>query len=234
MMFAAGASAAAPETPDAEFANVKLLANNAAASTMVDYSPVGRTLTANLGATGDSTVTKFPGQRVMSFATNSSITVPYNTDLNMGVTGSVWTVEAWVYLNAAQSGITAQRLSVFGSNGGNGLQCTISATGMAVFYPTGAVVRGQTVSLASGTWHHLVWMRNGATHRLGANGTIYAPVTDGSVNATSNNTRIGSNGANNTGITYRLYDVRVTTAVNRYNMTSGGSYTVPTSRFPRS
>jgi hypothetical protein len=223
------------EAPERNFSNVVLLANASGPSSVADYSPTSLTLTPQVGVTMDDTVVKFAGERSMSFTpATTGISVPYSPNFNLGLTEAVWTIEAWVYLNDAQSGINNQRISIVGSGSSDGWQCDIGSTGLWIVYPN---IKGSTVnqSIPSGQWHHIVWQRNLGVHRIGFNGTILGALTnDGTVNRSSTIMRIGGNAINNTGIGYRLYDVRVTNLVNRYPMTIGATYEVPTNKLPRS
>lgn len=201
-------------------------------TTAVDKSAYGVTLTQGTGVTIDTVNGKF-GDPCFNFtATSGAITVPYlASKFDLAQTVTVWTVEAFVNLTGAQSSIATQRIDVAGNQSGSqGWEAAISTTYLGVIYPG---YGGPTVtqSLTSGTWHHIVWQRNGTSYSFGLNGSIINAQTNTQGNKANTTMKIGGNLTNSTGIAYKLQDVRIST-VNRYPMTSGSTYTVPTAGLP--
>jgi hypothetical protein len=219
-----------PEEYDPYFSYVTLLLDVYNGS-IIDRSMYCQAIT-NSNVTVDSTKTAISGGSSMKFAATSYMTVPYiAAKYDLAATSSVWTVEAYVYLTGAQTSISTYRLDVLGSQAAStGWEAAIYTGGLTVTYP-GYGGTSYATSLTSGTWYHLVWQRNGTSYSFGVNGTIMSATTYTGDKAANGMMKIGGNLNNSAGIAYQLQGVRMTNGVNRYPMSAGSTYPVPTS-FP--
>lgn len=219
---------------DPHWNNVVLLASPAN-GTYRDESKYAVALTPGSGVSIDSTLARFPGTSSMKFTpTSTGVAVPYSASkFDMASTNKVWTVEAWVYLQNAQSGIHRYRLDVLGNSGAsNGWEAAIGSAEMGVIYPGYAGIFPAT-QITSGKWHHLAWQRNNFSYSFAVDGVIVRALTDSSSMAPNSFLKIGGNYYNTVNITYNIQDLRVTNGVLRYPTTQGATYTVPTEPFPR-
>jgi len=95
------------------------------------------------------------------------LTVPYNSALNLG-SGTTWTIEYWVYFNAAfgtYTPISFVQTSVLRW----GIEHAAASTNF-VFNNSAAVVFTNPSTLTPNTWYHIAWVRDGTTVRMYING----------------------------------------------------------------
>lgn len=223
---------------DSYFNDVVLLMQ-AGTSGAVDNSTYNVTLTP--GATGtsgvslDSTITKWPGTSSVRFAAGGygTLSVPYAAaKFDFANTVSTWTVESWVYLQGPQSNIGAYRLDVAGNaTASGGWETGVSTAGLTTTYP-GYSGLSTPVTVSSGTWHHMVWTRNGNTYTWGMDGVIKGTTTFSGAKVANGFMRIGGNYSNSVGIAFNLQDLRMTKNVVRYPGGAGATYPVPTGPLP--
>lgn len=220
---------------DPHWNNVVLLAsvyNNS----IRDTSKYGVTLSPAASVTVDSTITRFPGQASMRFSGKSaSISVPYSSAKFGFTTISAWTVEAWVYFQTSPTAVPVYRLDVVGNSGNvSGWEAAIAAggTGINVTYPgTGGV--GAALPLYSGQWYHMVWQKSSTLYTFGINGVVVASTTYAPTGQPENFLKIGGNFDNSVSMTYNIQELRLTSGVARYSGSTGATYTVPNSYYPR-
>lgn len=218
---------------DAYFNQVVLLASPEG-STYKDGSKYGETLTPGTGVSVDTAIAKFPGTSSMKFTGSSTgISVPYTAAKFDMTTNKVWTVEAWVYLQAPQSSVSAYRLDVAGNAASSaGWETGISPTSLTTTFP-GYAGLASAAAISTGQWHHLVWQRNNSQFTFAQNGTVVGNATYSGGMWPNTVMRIGSNYNSSVGITYNIQELRITKGVERYPTTTGATYTVPTEPFPR-
>lgn len=214
--------------------NVVLLASPESGA-YKDLSKYGVALTPGAGVTLDGAIAKFPGTSSMKFtSTSAGVSVPYAASkFDFTNTVTTWTVEAWVYLQGAQSNIQLYRLDVVGNaQSSSGWEADIRSNARGVTFP-GYGGPTANMSISSGAWHHMVWQRSGSSYTFGMDGVIQQTSTYTGGKAASNFLKIGSNYNNSVGITYNLQEVRLTAGVARYDTTVGATYSVPTEPYPR-
>lgn len=219
---------------DTYFNRVALLASPEG-GTYKDASGYAVALTPGLGVSVDTTIAKFPNTASMKFTGGSTgISVPYSAaKFDMVSTNRVWTVEAWVYLQGPQAGISAYRLDVAGNEASSsGWGTGLNTTGITTTFP-GYAGLPVTAAVSSGQWHHLVWQRDNDSFTYAKDGVVVGKVAYAGGMAPNTFMRIGGNFNSSVGITYNIQELRVTTGVTRYPTTTGATYQVPTEPFPR-
>lgn len=219
---------------DPYFSNVVLLAN-ASGSNVIDQSSYAVTLSPTGGVSESATIYKFANTKSIEFTSGSGgVSVPYvASKFDLANTVTTWTVESWVYLQGPQSSIQTYRLDVAGNQSlSSGWETCITPGGVSIVYPGYGGPAGSGTVMTSGTWYHLVWMRNGTNYSYGANGVITNTSTYTGGTAPAGFMRLGANYNNFVGITYNLQDVRITDGIIRYPGPIGATYTVPTTPFP--
>ncbi len=200
-----------------------------------DLSKYGVTLSPGTGVSLDGAIAKFPGTSSMKFTSASTgVSVPYTASkFDFTNTVTTWTVEAWVYLQGAQSSIQLYRLDVAGNaQSSSGWEADIRSNARGVTFPGyGGPTANMTIS--SGAWHHMVWQRSGSTYTFGMDGVIQQVSTYTGGKGAANFLKLGGNYNNSVGITYNLQEVRLTAGIARYDSTVGATYTVPSEPYPR-
>lgn len=203
---------------------------------LVDASGAPVALSMGSGVSIDSTIAKFPNTSSLKFtSTSTGVSVPYAANkFDYVSTVKTWTIEAWVYMQGSPSSIQTYRLDIAGNQGSvNGWDAAIRAggNGMNVVFPGYGGPGGASFNFEAGKWYHLVWQRNGTSFSFGIDGVIRGVGTY-SAGAPNNYLKLGGNYNNNVGITYNLQDIRLTNSVNRYPLTAGATYDVPSEPMP--
>jgi hypothetical protein len=214
---------------DPLFSSVSLLAhfNGTNGSTsFVDQK--ANTITAN-GAAQISTAQSVFGGASGSFnGTNSYLTIPNSTALQMG-NGS-FTIEFWVRYNSFANYMTIFNKG-YTSAGGIVLQTLITTGGMAV-YINGVTVVTESASLSTGVWYFYSIVRLGSTVTIYRDGSSAVSGTSSANINSTNQVQIGAgDSAGGVPINYflngNLDDLRITKGFAR----QANTFIPPTSQF---
>jgi hypothetical protein len=220
------------ETADPWWDNVVLLLQPKAGDTsIVDYSPSGKSITNN-GVTLDSSNEKWTGAPSMLFeATNSDDLVLSDSDDWFYGTFD-FTIEAFSYVNAktGDQGVVGQTADTsnyttiwYDFNNSNGLKLASVETGT-----TNIQVQDDNTPWDASVWQHVAVTRNGDTIRLFSDGVIVATTTTtNDIPNRSQSLRVG----NFDGVGYfdgNMTSLRITKGVARYT----SNFTPPTRPFP--
>jgi hypothetical protein len=146
--------------------------NGAQNNTFLDSSSNAFTITRN-GTPTQGSVSPFGPDWSNYFNTTAdSLTSPSNTAIQLE-TSTVFTVEAWVYLN----GVGSTQGTIVGTRAGvavSGWELRVSTSRQVQFYYTGvaASTTNSTTVLSIGTWYHVAFVRNGSTAIIYINGVL--------------------------------------------------------------
>jgi hypothetical protein len=226
---------------DPDFSNVSLLLHMDGtndSTTFTDNSPSPKTVTVYADAKISTTQSKFGGASCSLDGTGDFISVPASSDFDFGA--SDFTLECFIYLNAAPSGhgiITEEYVgnevyfALAFCNGSPG-----SPDGNKLFfgnYQSGAwlgAVDSSGISIS--TWHHVAGVRYENLWTLYLNGTSVGSQTIAKTLAQQNKIQIGRRWDNGGGECLNGYidELRITKGVARYT----ANFTPPAAPFPNS
>jgi hypothetical protein len=158
-------------TPLTAIANTSLL--TCQSNRFIDNSTNNFTIT----VVGNTSITSFqPFTPNSSYSTYGSgyfdgtgdyLTVPYNSALNLG-SDTTWTMEYWVYFNAAFGTYTP--ISFVQSSLLRWNMEHAASTTLLLFNNSTAVTFTNPSTLTPSNWYHIAWVRNGTTVRMYING----------------------------------------------------------------
>lgn len=221
---------------DPDFANVVLLSGfegTDGSTTLDDESSYNNTMTVTGNAQIDTAQSKFGASSLLLDGTGDWVTVADRDEFSFG-TGA-FTIEAFVRRVNTNAFVVVSKYNSDPTLAEWVFQYSSGDLQFVGFYSTSSffLVSG-TVSLATGTWHHVMVDRTGDDFRLYANGSMVGSATEArNIKNTGRPLRIGSrdHGTPNS-LNGWLDELRITKGVARCG--SDGGYTVPTAAFPRS
>lgn len=215
---------------DPYFGNVSLLlrgtgiaAESTGARTILDDSPVTKTISLNGDISLSSSVKKYGSYSMKFRGANEFINTSTSSDFNL--TGD-FTVEFWVYLNSLNYA-TIMHINADGSQGLHIYHADgalILDNGLAADYNSGPV-------LSLNTWTHIAICKQGSTLYIFKDGSLLNSRTAQSYGA-ANRCRIGRllNGTITGDFNGYIDDLRITKSVARYT----SNFTVPNAELPTS
>lgn len=224
---------------DPEFANVSLLCHfdgTDGSTTFVDSSPSPNTLTAFGNAQIDTAQSKFGGASGFFDGAGDYVGLADSSDFTFG--SGDFTIEAWVRLNGAAGAegayVVGQINGLFTIATGSFFLALNDSTRPAGLMATGTslVVAAGTTVLATGTWYHLAFTRQGNTFRMFVNGVLEGSQTSSAaMNDSGEAISIGRPGSyNGAYLNGWIDDLRITKGVARYTE----DFTPPAAPFPNS
>ncbi|TIU00978.1 MAG: LamG domain-containing protein [Mesorhizobium sp.] len=225
---------------DLYIANVVLLMgfNGADGSTtIIDESPIGRTVTVNGNAQIDTGVTPpFGSSSLLLDGTGDYLSCADSEDFNFG-TGD-FTIE--LFARPAATANSNYLIVHAGASGNISYTWRLNASDDSdIVWSSNGTGTFSLISTAGdtpvNTWRHLCFERSGSKLRLYVDGTMKASSTTIGSGALFNSSAILTIGmrstSTTTGFNGNLKELRVTKSVARYNTDT--SFTVPTAAFPR-
>ena len=225
-------SAVAPTPGDSFFGNVVLLLpgdNN-----VNDASAYNRSVTA-VGAASSASQSRWGGSSISFNGSGQYLTVADNAVLELG--GSDFAIELWLRTTQTTSYATlVSRGSAGFASGSWSLMLNASGAGSVALYAANfststPMLLTSGVSVTDGSWHHVVWVRNGTQHSLYVDGTRYANVTSSiTISDISSSLAIGTDLVfSDRDFSGFIDDLRITVGSNRGY--TGSTITVPTAAF---
>lgn len=235
LMLATRMRMAAGAERDPFFASVKLLCGfegSDASTTIVDESPVGRTLTAVGDAQIDTAQFKFGASSILFDGTGDWFTAPDSADWHLD-TGD-FTIELFLRWNSYSSD-----QEILGQYDGAGNRWTFrknNTAGLEFFaqsagsFTVAAFNEGSAAGMSAGNWYHIALVRNGTAFAIYRDGTAVATTTSsGAIPNLSSTLFVGGAGGAVGPLNGWLDEVRITKGVARYT----GNFTPPDRAFPR-
>jgi len=198
-------------------------------TSFTDESPNNLTVT-NTGSVTVNTSVKKYGTGSMAFSGSNYLSTPSNTAFNFG-TGD-FTIEAWIYLNAYNTGWGSQIAGAHTYIVGCDILFAVRQTGNLYMQignsPTGAITSTSTVSLS--TWTHVTVVRNSGVVTYYINGTAAGTTTYNTSVASTYPFQIGCDSSGNAAAAFNGYidDLRITKGYARYSQ----NFTPPTYEDP--
>lgn len=176
----------------------------------------------------DSAIKKW-GTHSWKFVANILLMSPVSSDFQMS-TGD-FTIELWIYFTTLTSSPMVIDFRPASTNGAYPALYVTSAGSLRYYVNTADRITGANGNVTTGGWRHVILSRVSGSTYLGMDGAQQGSTWTDSTNYNGSNTRIwvGATGTNLAQLDGYVSEIRVTKGVGRY---SGGSYTVPTCRFP--
>jgi hypothetical protein len=200
-----------------------------ASTTFTDSSLSPKTVTANNSAQIDTAQSKFGGASgLFSVGTLDYLSVPNNTDWNLGAIGSGndWTLDFWIRFNTKTTimGLICPQASA----GGNGWQLYWDTSNLALSSD------GSTNTVAwnpsTATWYHVAIVKSGTTITAYIDGSSIGTFPDRGMNNDSQNLYIGVQAQPSAGDLYFdgwLDEIRISKGIARWT----ANFTPPTSAY---
>lgn len=132
--------------------------------------------------------------------TGDYLTVPYNSALNLG-SSTTWTMEYWVYFNAAFGTYTPISFLESGALRWN-MEHGAASTNF-IFNNSTAVTFTHPSTLTPYIWYHIAWVRDGTTVRMYINGVVSSTTSTNNLQSISSGPL--SIGYNAVGSGYEFY-----------------------------
>lgn len=197
-----------------------LLHCDGSGATFTDTSSTPKTVTANGGATQNSTQSKWGGRSAYFDGSGDYLTFG-SANLSFG-TGD-FAIEMWIYPTATQTSFLADwRL------GGASGPAFYLQNNVMNFYDGGSLNVGASSTVSSNTWTHVAAARSGGTLRLYQGGSLVGTLAMGTNMTGSGSLSIAYH--NNVFYTGYMDDIRITIGSARGY--TGSTITVPTAAFP--
>ena len=222
------------KTPlDQDYRNVSLLLHGDGAdgsTTIVDSSPLPKTVTAVGNAQISTAQSKFGGASIAFDGAGDYLQSPTNSEFVLG-TGD-FTLEAWIYpLGFAGAPNFNDYGPIFDYRTANASQVNVllSFLGSSIlyFYVNGAI-RIIGTAISTNQWTHVALARSSGTTRVFINGTQAGSNYSDANNYVSSVFRIGGNVNTDAFFNGYIDDLRITKGVARYT----SNFTPPTAPFP--
>lgn len=207
-------------TPLTAITNTSLLVRGDTGA-FYDLSNNGNGMTST-GTTTVTTQVKKYGAESASYTATAYQTVADAVNLQLG--SGDYTIEAWVYRNAA--GVLHSLICKGGATTGWLLQ--LNALNQLAFSVGATALLTSTTTVGATTWTFVTVTRSGTSTRLFVGGNLEATATDSTNFNQTNALLVGADRSNLNGLNGYLDDIRITKGVARYT----ANFTPPTATFP--
>jgi hypothetical protein len=234
------------QATDQHFANVALLCGFDgvdAATTSIDESPAGHTLSFSGNAQLDTAQFKFGTASLLCDGTTDLVTSADSPDWDLSdANGDPFTIEAWIRRTTlatvdrtivAQTGAGQGAFALRLASGANTTELTFNISNTGSSNDVSITTSGAGISINN--WHHVAADKDSSGKvRVYANGVMVGSATpaDSTMHNSTAALSIGADSGGGRSWQGWIDEVRITKGVARYASDSG--YTVPTAAFPRS
>ncbi len=213
-----GATYTVPTSPLTAITNTQLLLNFTNAG-IIDNAMMNDLET--VGNAQISTSVKKYGTGSLAFDGTGDYLKTASTP-QLGIGSGDFTIEAWVYFNAAQ---TSVHITDGMSSGAMFLKTTATQVGIGRSFIAEDTMFNY--SFATGTWYHIAFTRSGSTVRGFVNGTSIGSATN-TINYATAGLTVGADNGGNQALNGYIDDLRITKGYARYT----ANFTAPTAAFP--